>query len=226
MRGRLHWRKGVNLYVRRESMLQFSLRSLLVAVAAVAIGTTAFLKANAWWASGLFAAEILLLLFAGAEVIFRRGQSAFWMGYLVTGSLYVLILMASFTNELASPFHFRTLPTTQAIMWGYSWLPDSARVSHLQTSQGGSGMTGGSFPVYGNFIPGATGSGPGGSMPGTWFTPGMPGTVVMANPSYVDQNLFIQIGHAIFAICLAWLGGTVADWRYGKRAYRTPAHGP
>ena len=207
-------------------MLQFSLRSLLVAVAAVAVGTAALLNANAWWASGLFTIEISLLFFAGIEVIFRRGQSAFWIGYLLAGSMYLLILMASFTNELGSPLHYRTLPTTNVIIWGYSWLPDSAKVSHLQTSPGGSGMTGGNFPVYGSTVPGASGSMPGGSMPGFGMMPGMSSAVVVANPSYVDLTLFIQIGHALFAICLAWLGGTVAHWRYGKRADREPANGP
>jgi hypothetical protein len=80
-------------------------------------------------------------------------------------------------------------------------------------------MTGG-MPgsMYGTTFPGASGSMPGGSMPGMGM-PGMgPGMIVVANPSYVDLTLFIQIGHAIFAISLAWLGGTVAHWRYGKRA--------
>ena len=35
----------------RVPMLQFSLRNLLVAVAAVAVRTTALFTANAWWVS-------------------------------------------------------------------------------------------------------------------------------------------------------------------------------
>ena len=87
-------------------------------------------------------------------------------------------------------------------------------------------MTGGNFPVYGPTIPGASGSMPGGGMPGFGMMPGMSSAVVVANPSYVDLTLFIQIGHALFAISLAWLGGTVTHWRYGKRADRTPASDP
>jgi hypothetical protein len=207
-------------------MLQFSLRSLLVAVAVVAIGTTALLNANTWWASGLFAAEILLLFFAGIEVIFRRGQSAFWIGYLLAGSLYLLVLMTSFTNELGSPLHYRTLPTTNVIVWVYSWLPDSAKMSHLTAPAapgGGSGSMAGMMPggIYGSGPPGSIYSAP----PGIGGMPGMMGMAVTLNPSYVDLTLFIQIGHAIFAVCLAWLGGTVAHWRYGKREARSPANG-
>ena len=32
-------------------MLQFSLRNLLIAVTAIAVGTAALLNANEWWAS-------------------------------------------------------------------------------------------------------------------------------------------------------------------------------
>src|SRR5687768_17463027 len=110
-------------------MLQFSLRSLLVAVAAVAIGTTALLNANAWWASGLFAIEIFLLFFAGVEVIFRPRQNAFWIGYLLAGSLYLLLLIPAAMTEPGS--QFRPLPTTNLIVWWYSLLPDSKKAPYL-----------------------------------------------------------------------------------------------
>ena len=200
-------------------MLQFSLRSLLVAVAAVAVGTAALLNANTWWASGLFAIEIFLLFFAAVEVIFRRGQNAFWIGYLLAGSLYLLLLIPSTTTELGS--QFRALPTTNLIVWWYSLLPDSKKAPYLAIPPGsatGQGNTPvGMYPMpdgtYRSGVPIAS-SGPGGGMPGM----PMMGMAGMSNPSYVDPNLFIQIGHAIFAISLAWLGGTVAHWRYGKRS--------
>ena len=77
-------------------MLQFSLRNLLIAVAAVAVGTAALLNANAWWVSLLWGAVLLMLALAGFVAFFRRAaQRAFWSGYVVAGSLYLLLLMYS-----------------------------------------------------------------------------------------------------------------------------------
>lgn len=71
-------------------MLQFSLRNLLTAVAAVAVGTAALLNANEWWASVLWAIALVLLVFAGLAALFRReAQRAFWTGYLVAGTFYL-----------------------------------------------------------------------------------------------------------------------------------------
>jgi hypothetical protein len=77
-------------------MFQFSLRNLLVAVAAVAVGTAALLNANSWWSSLLWGAALLMLLLGGFLAFLRReSQRAFWSGYAVTGSLYLLLLMYS-----------------------------------------------------------------------------------------------------------------------------------
>ena len=68
-------------------MLQFSLRNLLIAVAAVAVGTAALLNANEWWGALLWGLALVLLVFAGLVTLYRRdAQRAFWSGYLVTSA--------------------------------------------------------------------------------------------------------------------------------------------
>src|SRR6185503_8497778 len=101
-------------------MLQFSLRNLLIAVAAVAVGTAALLNANEWWASLVWGVVLSLLVFAGLAALFRReAQRAFWCGYLVAGSFY-LIVWGGFL-----PLSHGQLVTTKVIGLAYSAFPPS-----------------------------------------------------------------------------------------------------
>ena len=47
--------------------------------------------------------------------------------------------------------------------------------------------------------------------------PGMPGMGATLNPSYVDLNEFLQVGHALWMLVLSWLSGTVAFCLYRTR---------
>ena len=74
-----------------------------------------------------------MLVFAGLAALFRReAQRAFWTGYLVAGSLYLLLLMYSVPSATGSstPYaalnHYR-LVTTRIILWTYSLFPDSKK---------------------------------------------------------------------------------------------------
>ncbi|MBC7853879.1 MAG: hypothetical protein IAF94_10615 [Pirellulaceae bacterium] len=192
-------------------MLQFSLRNLLIAVAAVAVGTAALLNAGAWWVSLLWGAVLLLLALAGFAAYFRReAQRAFWSGYLVAGSLYLLLLMYSVpqisqTNTWMpfGPLNYSSLVTTKVIYWAYSLLPTSKTTPQLTppTPPAGMGMSsasmsggmgGGQFSGGGQFVGGGMGFG------------GPP------NPDYIDQELFAQVGQALWMLFVSWLGGTVA----------------
>src|SRR3954464_15888216 len=102
-------------------MLQFSLRNLLIAVAAVAVGTAALLNANEWWGGLLWGLALLLLVFAGLVTLYRRdAQRAFWSGYLVTSALYLFLVMVGERTSLP-------LITTKVTDWGYSLFPDSKK---------------------------------------------------------------------------------------------------
>src|SRR6476646_9748079 len=98
-------------------MFQFSLRHLLIAVAAVALGAAALINANDWWASGLWAVTYLVLAYSALASIFRREtKRAFWMGYLVAGSVYVILL--TFLDGGQQP----ELITTKILDFAYSAL--------------------------------------------------------------------------------------------------------
>jgi len=203
-----------------DFMLQFSLRNLLVAVAVAAVGTAALLNASEWWASLLWGAALSILVFAGLVALFRReAQRAFWSGYAVAGSFYLLLLM--FGNGTFLP-----LITTKVIVWGYSFLPDAKKSQYVFAPvppAGGSGGVGmGGIGGGGPGMPGMVlGMGGGGMSPPGMAVGGMPGggmgMVATLNSSYVDQNEFMKVGNALWMLILSWLSGTIALGLYRTR---------
>jgi hypothetical protein len=188
-------------------MLQFSLRNLLIAVAAVAVGTAALINANEWWASLLWGTALSMLVFAALAALFRRdAQRAFWSGYLVAGSLYLLLLMYSVPSATGSstPYaalnHYR-LVTTRIILWTYSLFPDSKKSQYILPVFPAGGIGGSSWTGGGLVGPGMTPGMPGGAGVGP---PGMGGMGMgpppTLNPSYVDQEAFMEVG--LLAFCL------------------------
>ena len=92
---------------------------------------------------------------------------------------------------------------------------------------GGMPMAGGSAPMQPmsgmSMGPGGAGMMPGGGMPGMAMGMGGIGVPMIANPSYVDQTMFINVGHALWLIVLAALGGKLAQWIYRTRPAAQPA---
>ncbi len=199
-------------------MLQFSLRNLLIAVAAVAVGTAALLNANEWWAALLWGVALLMLVFAGLVALHRReAQRAFWSGYLVAGTFYLLLLM--FADGTFLPLNHSNLITTKVIVWVYGLFPESKRTQYLPPPTPPAGGIGGSSLVGGGgagMMPGMP-SGPG--MPGGMGMPGMGGMgpPLTPNAGFVAQEMFTQVGHALWMLFLSWLGGTVAFCLYRTR---------
>ena len=214
-------------------MLQFSLRNLLIAVAAVAVGTAALLNANEWWASLLWAIALLMLVFAGLVALFRReAQRAFWSGYLVVGSLYLLLLMYSVPSAPGSstpyaPLNHYHLVTTRVILWTYSFFPDSKKSQYMPVTLPAGGIGGSSWGGGAGMMPGSMG-GAAGMPSGGGMMPGMGGMgpPPTLNPSYVDQETFLEVGHALWILFLSWLGGTVAFCLYRTRENSTAVGAP
>ena len=208
-------------------MFQFSLRNLLVAVAAVAVGTAALLNANSWWASLLWGAALLMLVFAGLLAFFRReARRAFWSGYVAAGSLYLLLLMYSVPQISQSntwtpygPLNHYNLVTTKVIAWAYSWLPASKTTPTLPAPPNPAGGTGGA-PVMGSTgtVQLSLAMSNGQTVPNGVATFGF-GSPFGAppNPNYIDQEVFIQVGQALWMLFLSWLGGTVAFMLFRSR---------
>jgi len=207
------------------SPFQFSVRQLLAAVAFVAVGAAALRSANSYWMSALWGVVPLLVAVAILLVIFRRGQAqAFWIGFALFGAMYAAIVMvACWPGSNAprfDPLAYHQLWTTQLTDWAYTkMIPENQRQSQIPNPAaqgGGSGMTGGMSGMSGPGMPMSGGMGP---MSGFGGMPGMGSFVspTIANPDYIDLVTFHQIGHALWLVALAALGGKLAQWIYRAR---------
>jgi len=153
----------------------------------------------------------------------REEQRAFWGGYVLFGTLYVLLLMYSIQPTSSSnssvlclnSLSYFNLLTTKLANWSYSFLPASLANEYLPLSGGTSGPSlPGSGPPMSGSMPGPT-SGLGGGMPAM---SGMPGGPVMTfNPRFVSQTTYLEVSHALWIILLATLGGALSCWFYKTR---------
>lgn len=222
-------------------MFQFSLRSLLIAMAAIALGTAALLSANSWWSALLWGAALGTLAFAGLMVLFRREATrAFWGGFLLAGTLYILLLMRSVPNANGfngyAPLSYDSLITTKVIVGGYLMFPASRTSPWIPATAAGAGGSGGGGVMMGGLggMSGSMGSMPGGTVGfgggigGLTPTGGMGGGFFggTPNPAYVDFESFTSIGHALWTLLLSWVGGTVAFWVFSTRDKRTAGTEP
>lgn len=219
------------------SPLQFSVRQLLIAVAFLAIGITALQSANSVWMSAIWGVVPLSLAVAILLILYRRDEvRAYWVGFAVFGWLYFgIVLLAYWPVGNAphygpgfgphAPLAYYQLWTARITDWAYTKIiPESARTPQIPDPEfqvQGAGGAGG-VPA----TPGMPGMGSSGMMPG-----GMPGSMmggmgdmmpgfgppVIANPDYVDPSNFQQIGHALWLLLLAAVGGKLAQWIYRTR---------
>jgi hypothetical protein len=220
-------------------LFQFSLRNLLIAVAFCAFGAAALVNANPWWLAISWSVMLFSLIAAGLLVWHRREEKrAFWGGYLLCGSLYLLLLMYSIQPVSSSnssllcldSLSHQKLLTTKLTNWSYSFLPASLTTEYLPSNASGSGGmgsssgSGSSGPSMGGGMGGGPGSMMSGGMPGM---PGMPGASGMGmgpgagfatpNPRFVDQMTYTEVGHALWTVIIAALGGLLSSWLHRTR---------
>jgi hypothetical protein len=220
-------------------MFQFSLRSLLIAMAVFAVGTAALLSANHWWSSLIWGVALAMLVIAGLMALYRREATrAFWIGFLLTGVLYLGLLMRSVPNVNGfggyAPLSYDYLVTTKVIVAGYYLFPSSRTSQWIPAAGTGMGGPGGGpvlmggmggSPAMGGYMaPGGMGMGGGGPMGGGMGgMAGGFGAPMNPNPAYLDLESFTSIGHALWTLLISWLGGTAAFWIFSTRDKRPAA---
>ncbi len=216
-------------------VFQFSVRGLLVAVTMAAVGIAALLNAGGWLEALAWGAVLLVLSSAVLLVVYRRDQQrAFWLGFVVFGGMYLLLVLHSFTADwkndplTANPLHYNSLATTKVMNLLYeSVLPQSRRQEHVVLLATGEvrsaawtsdlGLTVNGHPVTVDFTDGSS---------SLAFTPDG-GTVLTSgnkmgpNPSYVPLGKFISIGHTLWLLLIAATGGKVCQIIYRTRPQET-----
>ena len=94
---------------------QFSLRTLLVGVAFVAVGCVALVKASEAWQTAIYTTTFSVLFIAMLGGLFHWGRTrAFWAGFAVIGWSYLLLVYGFFGE---SENHYPRLGTTRALLY-------------------------------------------------------------------------------------------------------------
>jgi hypothetical protein len=204
-------------------------RALLAIVAFCALASVALVRASDVWASLMFSGALGVISLALLAAILRRGaKQAFWIGFTLFGWLY--LWMAHWRSDPDVQFgpnviswrmqqdESGSLATTKFLVYVYNeWLPKvretpaSTQAPSYVPGTAVAGGYGGTSP-YGGLVP------PGGAFGG----PGAGGgAMVVATPpaiiNYPALHEFTRVGHTLFTIILAFVGGVVATYFYKTR---------
>lgn len=211
------------------SLFQFSIRTLLVAVTIAALGIAALLNANLWWEMAMWGATLTLLATAILLIIYRRDQwRAFWVGFLVFGGLYLAVLMYSFnTNYWDQQTYsnqplFHSLATTRLTAIIYQTVLPQSRTTDQAP---------GPIVDWWPFNPGYVGPPPSTTEvavlarstappgPGAGPPPPVlgPVPVMIPNPIQIPLRHFTNIGHTLWLLLIAAVGGKVCQVIYLTR---------
>src|SRR3954463_7364016 len=100
--------------------MRFSLKSMLIAFAFVALSCMGLLYANRTWAACFFTATFLLILVGIVNAFIRRGSSkAFWIGFVVFSGAYFWVAMFAENLEpgtLSGVWHEPKLATSTVLL--------------------------------------------------------------------------------------------------------------
>jgi hypothetical protein len=192
------------------SGFRFTLTGLLLFIALVALGITALIHASPTWASVVLTSTILVLFFAASRALaVCRHPHAFWAGFAVWGFGYLYLAFGSLAYSLAlgSSDVAESLLTTKLLRVTFSALP-----SHAASHTVGNAV---SVNWHGSWYPATILEVKGGqykihydrdssSYWDEWVSPARLGPL---RPEWED---FYQVGQAIWALVLAFVGGLTA----------------
>jgi hypothetical protein len=205
----------------RPRQFQFTLATLLVAMAWVGFLCLALRQPTPFWLGAMFLLTILVMLGSVLVAIYRGGRArAFSVGFLVFGAGY-LTCLALAAGGLQDVLLLRGwTPVQGASVWLFERL-HPPRVVAADAAGMGAGMPG----MMGNPDGGYGGESGYGGMGGGMYG-GMPGAAGMGEggytstvtiPSSFDQRHFSGICDLAVSCLLGVLGGVVAQWLYATR---------
>jgi hypothetical protein len=212
------------------SLFRFSLRGLLVAVTITAVGIAAMLSANAWWEAAAWMATLFALAIAVLLVAYRREQQrAFWLGFAVFGGTYLALVLYSFTADAkiepinssllsSNPLHYNSLATTRLTALAYQRaIPQSRQQEYAAAPAGGSALlvtTGDPLVVStgtARFYPLVGNAKIVGNDPSVGSALQLANSVLTPNPSYIRADKFLSIGHTLWLLLIAAVGGKICQ---------------
>jgi hypothetical protein len=211
--------------VEEAAVRRFSIAKLMGFVGVIALGIAALRAASDLWVGIVVLVTAALLGFAMIGIAYRReGKRAWWFGFALFGwGYWVMAAGPWFAKEIGA-----RLPTSQFLMFLHSKVQPQTQAGYADLSlslTGQSGlMTSSGTMMLQPGIPGGPGSGlipgmaGGASAPLTFTT--TPGANTAPQPgSFVvnflfatsgNQDHFLRIGHCLFSLIAAFLGGLIA----------------
>jgi hypothetical protein len=175
---------------------RFSIAALMAFVSIFAVGLAAFRYPNKLWASFFFSLTIGAMVIGTLGAIFHRGlPQKFWMGYAICGWLYMFMNFGPWF-EYFSPYLF----TTACLDLIYPRVAAPEQTALLETYKQTFGLAGGfgaSAPVD----------------PWEFWTKidsAAERFAVANNFDALRSRPFQLIGHSMFALLFAYIGGLIA----------------
>jgi hypothetical protein len=208
----------------RMNRMRFSIASLLVWVALLGVGITALRSASPLWANALFSLAIGTLTVSILAAVYRKGRRrAFWVGFATCGWVYMLLSLGPDSDALASPFLITTaildllypkvVPPPAAAPAGPGMGPGPAAMVQPRRWEVRVFKTGGLV----------------GGWPMTPVPPRSPwaawtatdretgsGTTI-GGVSFAIPDSFQRIGHSLFCLLAALIGGMITRYLYSTR---------
>ena len=184
------------------AVFQFRFRTLFMAVAFVALAVTALLNATPLWSHDMYCLAIALLTLAIPLACYRRGeQRAFWAGFALCGWVYLLLVGTDWSaNALLPRGPSESVPTSRLTLWIYKKAYGDPGGNHGQVTFDAVDVRYTEMALRelakGNdasatFATAAAGGRP---RPDWWY--------------------FLNVGHAIWTILIACLGGVIVRGIY------------
>jgi hypothetical protein len=180
---------------------RFRIASILVLVFYAALAIGALRAADDYWQSGLFGGTLLVLLVAVLLAIHRTSDKrAFWLGFAIFGWTYL-------GASLVPPVESR-LPTTRCLAYLDSKVPGRMTVwddqisSNIRVIDATPSNNLQSFSVR---------------PVGRTILTDLTDRLVLRGPSSGTMANFLQIGHCIIALLMAFLGGQLSRFLQGRR---------
>lgn len=202
---------------------RFTIAALVAIIASLGVGFAALRSPSQLWASTLFTLTLAALAVALVNAIYGRDRRrAFWTGFLVFGGPYALLALGPWLAEGVGS----RLVTTAFLDVLYPKL-----IAQTPASGGGMGGMGGGMQGMGG---GFTMSGGMGGMGGppftiqsrwaTWTEPNGANfsPVQVGHINLLSPETYRRIGHCLFTLLFAALGGLYAGRRFAGGATATP----
>jgi hypothetical protein len=197
---------------------RFSIAALMVAIVILSLGLAALRYPNKLWESFYYSIPLAVLVFALLGVLFHRGLSrAFWGGFALSGWFYMLLNFGPWFADSFSPYLFTT--ACLDLIYPHVAAPEQAAMA----------VEGARLPnmfgLAGAFGGGGFGGGVVANDPWKFWTEidNAASGFNVANNFQVDRSRpFQMIGHALFALLFAYLGG-IAARRFARLGARPVA---